>query len=124
MDDYAKARYKDTQELTILKFIDDNGKMNPDISEVDFIQDGDLNKSLQHFVSRPMCFWLDKPYQCLFFQCLEILEDHEEAFLQHYMADENPGRPEFRICHDKAQYCNAVGNGAFGQTDENIKHEL
>lgn len=51
MDDYAKARYKDTQQLTILKFIDDNGKMNPDISEVDFIQDGDLNKSLQHFVS-------------------------------------------------------------------------
>lgn len=51
MDDYAKARYKDTQELTILKFIDDNGKMNPEISEVDFIQDGDLNKSLQHFVS-------------------------------------------------------------------------
>lgn len=51
MDDYAKARYKDTKELTILKFIDDNGKMNPDISKVDFIQDGDLNKSLQHFVS-------------------------------------------------------------------------
>lgn len=51
MDDYAKARYKDTKELTILKFIDDNGKMNPEISAVDFIQDGDLNKSLQHFVS-------------------------------------------------------------------------
>lgn len=51
MEDYAKARYKDTQELTILKFIDDNGKMNPDISAVDFIQDGDLNKSLKSFVS-------------------------------------------------------------------------
>lgn len=105
MDDYAKARYKDTNELTILKFIDDNGKMNPEISLVDFIQDGDLNKSLQHF-------------------CLEILEDHEEAFLDHYMADENPGRPDFRICHDKAQYCNAKGNGAFGAEGQNIKHEL
>lgn len=50
MDDYAKARYKDTQQLTILKFIDDDGKMNPDVGMVDFIQDGDLNKSLKHFV--------------------------------------------------------------------------
>lgn len=54
MDDYAKARYKDTQQLTVLKFITDEGGMNPDVSLVDFIQDGDLNKSLKHYVSKSL----------------------------------------------------------------------
>lgn len=57
-------------------------------------------------------------------QCLEILEDHEEAFLKHYMADEDLGRPQFTICHERAQYCNELGNGAFGSNDPSIRHEL
>lgn len=58
-------------------------------------------------------------------QCLEILEDHEEAFLKHYMADVISGGPEFTICHERAQYCNAKGNGAFGRReDTEVKHEL
>lgn len=51
MEDYAKARYKSTRKLTVLKMIEDSGGMNPEMSLVDFIQDGDLNKSLEHFVS-------------------------------------------------------------------------
>lgn len=51
MDDYAKARYKESRELTILKFTTESGGMNPEMSAVDFVQDGDLNKSLEHFVS-------------------------------------------------------------------------
>lgn len=51
MDDYAKARDKVTRKLQILKMITDDGKMNPLMSSVDFVQDGDLNKSLEHFVS-------------------------------------------------------------------------
>lgn len=51
MDDYAKARYKKTKQLTVLKLATESGGMNPEMSAVDFIQDGDLNKSLKHFVS-------------------------------------------------------------------------
>lgn len=50
MDDYAKARYKTSRKLTILKMITESGGMNPDMSAVDFVYDGDLNKSLEHFV--------------------------------------------------------------------------
>lgn len=50
MDDYAKARYRATGKATVLKMVTDFG-MNPDVSEVDFVQEGDLNKSLKHFVS-------------------------------------------------------------------------
>jgi hypothetical protein len=53
MDDYAKARYKDSGVLTVLKMISDTGGMNTETSKVDFVQDGDLNKSLKHFVSTP-----------------------------------------------------------------------
>lgn len=50
MDDYAKARYKSNKRLTVLKMTTADGGMNPDMSSVDFIQDGDLNKSLKHYV--------------------------------------------------------------------------
>lgn len=50
MDDYAKARFKKDGKFTILKFVTEEG-MNPLVSEVDFVQDGDLNKSLKHYVS-------------------------------------------------------------------------
>lgn len=51
MDDYAKAKYKKTKQLTVMKMMIPGGGMNPEMSAVDFIQDGDLNKSLKHFVS-------------------------------------------------------------------------
>lgn len=51
MDDYVKAKYKASKQLTILKLTTESGGMNPEMSSVDFIQDGDLNKSLKHFVS-------------------------------------------------------------------------
>lgn len=51
LDDYAKARYKSNGALTIMKLTSPGGGMNPDMSLVDFVQDGDLNKSLKHFVS-------------------------------------------------------------------------
>lgn len=51
MDDYAKAHYKKTGRFTLLRMMTREGGMNPEMSEVDFVQDGDLNKSLKHFVS-------------------------------------------------------------------------
>lgn len=51
MDDYVRATYKASGELTIFKIVSDDGKMNPEISNVDIIQDSDLNKSLKFYVS-------------------------------------------------------------------------
>lgn len=54
MEDYLKATYKKTGKLTLMKIMVD-GKMNPESSLVDFVQDGDLNKSLGHYVSDCVC---------------------------------------------------------------------
>lgn len=50
LDDYAKARFKSNGTMTIMKLTTPGGGMNPDMNLVDFVQDGDLNKSLKHFV--------------------------------------------------------------------------
>ncbi|XP_037953162.1 protein seele [Teleopsis dalmanni] len=86
MDDYVKATYKSNGRLTVLKMIID-GKMNPETSNVDFVQDGDLNKSLKHF-------------------CLEILEDHEESFIKAFQADVVGTDLDIKICTEQARYCN------------------
>lgn len=41
-----------------------SGSMNPMMSEVNIIQDGDLNKSLQHYVSAACCIshWLKSAF--------------------------------------------------------------
>lgn len=51
MDDYVRATWKSNGQLTLLRLMDKNGNMNPDMSRVDIIQDGDLNKSLKFYVS-------------------------------------------------------------------------
>lgn len=53
IDDYVRATRKDTGELILMKLIVD-GKMNEEMSNVDIIQDGDLNKSLKYYVSSNM----------------------------------------------------------------------
>jgi hypothetical protein len=51
MDDYVRATYKTSGELTLLRLISADGQMNPDLIHVDIIQDSDLNKSLKFYVS-------------------------------------------------------------------------
>ncbi|KAH8304957.1 hypothetical protein KR044_008267, partial [Drosophila immigrans] len=85
MEDYLKATYKSNGKFTLLKMIVD-GKMNPDSSLVDFVQDGDLNKSLGHF-------------------CLEVLEDNEETFLKAFQAEELGNDLDIKICSEQAKYC-------------------
>ncbi|XP_064542382.1 protein seele [Drosophila montana] len=85
MDDYLKATYKSNGKFTLLKMIID-GKMNSESSLVDFVQDGDLNKSLGHF-------------------CLEVLEDNEEAFLKAFQAEELGNDLDIKICSEQANYC-------------------
>lgn len=50
MDDYVRATWKSNGTLLILNLITE-GVMNPLMSDVDIIQDDDLNKSLKFYVS-------------------------------------------------------------------------
>lgn len=85
MDDYAKAKYKTTGKLTILKMFIDGG-MNPLMSEVDFVQDQDLNKSLKHY-------------------CLEVLDEFDEVFLEYFMAPELDKNVVDEICLNRTKIC-------------------
>lgn len=59
MDDYIRATWKTNGRLTLLRLIGDDGNMNSDMSEVDIIQDDDLNKSLKYYVSNlKITFWV------------------------------------------------------------------
>lgn len=51
LTDYVRATRKSDNQLTIFNLMSPSGGMNPMMSEVDIIQDGDLNKSLQHYCS-------------------------------------------------------------------------
>lgn len=51
LTDYVRATRKSDNQLTIFNLLSPSGGMNPMMSEVDIIQDGDLNKSLQHYCS-------------------------------------------------------------------------
>lgn len=54
MDNYIRAKWKENGTLTLLSMVSEDGMMNPDWSNVDIIQDDDLNKSLKYYVSS--CF--------------------------------------------------------------------
>lgn len=51
MENYVRATWKSNGTLTLLNLLDSSGAMNAKMSEVDIIQDDDLNKSLQYYVS-------------------------------------------------------------------------
>ena len=51
LSDYVRATRKSDNQLMIFNLMSPSGGMNPIMSEVDIIQDGDLNKSLEHYVS-------------------------------------------------------------------------
>lgn len=51
MDDYVRGLWKSNGTLTILKMVSAKGQMNPYMSQVEFVQDDDLNKSLKYYVS-------------------------------------------------------------------------
>lgn len=83
MDDYVRARQKNDGELVLLKLIVD-GKMNLDMSNVDIIQDGDLNKSLQYY-------------------CDGIVEEYEERIVP--MVQNKEEMIEEKLCTEIARLC-------------------
>ncbi|XP_055850656.1 protein seele-like [Episyrphus balteatus] len=86
MDNYVKVTIKKTVKLDLLKMTAEDGSMNTMMSEVDFIQDGDLNKSLPHY-------------------CLELLEDQEEVFLKAFMSETLESDLDIRICSQMTNIC-------------------
>lgn len=90
MDDYVKARFKKSKKLTIMKLMTDSG-MNPLMSSVDFVQDGDLNKSLKHF-------------------CLEVLEDNDEAVMEAFTREQVSETIADDLCQVEAKYCDHAGD--------------
>lgn len=78
-------------------------------SAVDFVQDGDLNKSLKHLVR--LINHIDVEIiiniiSYLIFQCLEILDENEEAILKLFMAEMKLNDIDLKVCTETAKYCN------------------
>lgn len=111
MDDYVKARRKSNGQLTVMKLVVD-GTMNPESSQVDFVQDDDLNKSLKYYVRLQVIssiFASFCAYICYkesnnsMLQCEGLLEDHEDDIIQHYV--KNSTDIDIRICSLEAKLC-------------------
>lgn len=90
IDDYVRATRKDTGELILLKLIVD-GKMNPDMSNVDIIQDGDLNKSLKYY-------------------CDGIVEEYEEDIVK--MVQNKESGIEEKLCENVTKLCGQASSRA------------
>uniref|UniRef100_A0A2M4BZK8 Putative er protein with rdel retention signal n=1 Tax=Anopheles marajoara TaxID=58244 RepID=A0A2M4BZK8_9DIPT len=84
MDDYAKARYKKSGRPIVLKMMTESG-MNPEMSKVNFVQEGDLNKTLKHL-------------------CLEIIENYDEDIIRMFQ-EEVVKDTDIRLCSQVASYC-------------------
>lgn len=52
-----------------------------------------------------------------------MLEDNEQSFLDYYMDEKKSGNAEFKICHEKAKYCNERGDGTYGSDEATIRHD-
>ncbi|XP_045483347.1 protein seele [Harmonia axyridis] len=65
MENYVRATWKSNGTLTLLNLLDSSGAMNSKMSEVDIIQDDDLNKSLQYY-------------------CSSIMEENEDAVIEYF----------------------------------------
>ncbi|KAL0121200.1 hypothetical protein PUN28_008704 [Cardiocondyla obscurior] len=66
LTDYVRATRKSDNQLVIFNLMDPSGGMNPMMSEVDVIQDGDLNKSLEYY-------------------CRDIVNEFEEDIVSLYV---------------------------------------
>lgn len=98
MSDYVRATYKSNGQLTILNLMGPSGSMNPEMSKVDIIQDGDLNKSLKYY-------------------CEEIVDEFEDSMISLFARKEKNVRRQ--LCTNETKLCNPTD---FTQEDdENIE---
>lgn len=83
MDNYARATNKTDGSPTIISLLADGG-MNPIMSEVDLVQDTDLNKSLRY-------------------HCEDIVDEHLEILMEELRAENE--NLSAKICGEVAQLC-------------------
>lgn len=86
MDDYVRAKFKKTGKLTVIPLVMNDGKMNPIMSEVDVVQDSDLNKSLKYY-------------------CQDIVDEYDEIFVQEFSSEEQQDDFITKICGQATQLC-------------------
>ncbi|XP_027846328.1 protein seele [Aphis gossypii] len=84
MNDYVRATFKKNGTLTVMPLLLD-GQMNPLMSEVDVVQDSDLNKSLQYY-------------------CEDIVNDIEEDLI-NIIKSGNDDQIVHSICTNVMQLC-------------------
>ncbi|OAD58700.1 Protein canopy like protein 2 [Eufriesea mexicana] len=106
MSDYVRATYKSNGKLTILNLMGPSGGMNPEMSEVDIIQDGDLNKSLKYY-------------------CEGIVEEFEDIMISLFTRKENNVKEQ--LCTNVTNLCNSVDfyqeDDDVEENDENEEHD-
>lgn len=84
MEDHVRGRMKTDGRLIIFPLVSESGQMNPIMSEVDVIQDSDLNKSLK-------------------FYCEAILEENDDAFIKAFSVPDSA--VDIKICSQEAKLC-------------------
>lgn len=90
MNDYVRATFKKNGTLTVMPLIID-GKMNPLMSEVDVVQDSDLNKSLQY-------------------HCEDIVDDIEEDLINMIKSEDDDDHIVHSICTNVMKLCPKKNN--------------
>lgn len=83
MNDYVRATFKNNGSLTVMPLLLD-GAMNPMMSQVDIVQDSDLNKSLQYY-------------------CEEIVSDIEDDLISIMKSEVD--NAVYSICTEASQLC-------------------
>lgn len=87
MADYVRATYKSNGQLTILNLMTPSGTMNPEMSKVDIVQDGDFNKSLKYY-------------------CEGIVEEFEDSIISLFI--QKGDNIKKQLCTDTAKLCNPM----------------
>lgn len=83
MNDYVRATFKNNGSLVVMPLLL-NGQMNPLMSEVDVVQDSDLNKSLQYY-------------------CDDIVNDIEDDIIRLIKSEDD--QVVYSICTKVTQLC-------------------
>jgi len=110
LTDYVRATRKSDNQLTIFNLMSPSGGMNPMMSEVDIIQDGDLNKSLEYHVSAAYCILSllkIRSFSLIWdndFQCNAIVDEFEEDIVSLYVDGIQNKKEE--LCTKISHICN------------------
>jgi len=100
MDDYVRATYKSNGQLAVMKLISDDGKMNPELQNVDIVTDGDI--------------------QTLKYHCESILDEYEDVAMKLFRSGVD--NIDIRLCSNSARFCKQTLQDEYNFEDE--KDEL